>query len=112
MAEPWATISTYALILWIAMGAFAVVVLWRHYLADRSYRQRRGMPSGFVSATLAILGTMSYPAAAWGAFLQIRRLSDQPSLEWSPIVTTPLFIVGLSVAIVAAGVLLYQRFRY
>jgi hypothetical protein len=112
MAEPWATISIYALIFWVAFGATAVGVLWYAYSQDRKYRRRRNMPSGFVGLLLAIIGTVTYPAAAWAALLTIRRLAGLEQLDWSPIVTVPLLMLALSVPIGAAGVLIYQRLWY
>jgi hypothetical protein len=112
MAEPWITLSTYALAMWIVMGFVAVVVLWLAYLRDRAYRKRHHMPSGFVSLTLASIGTVTFAAAAWAAFLTIRRLNGLDAIEWSPQVTIPLLLLALSTPIAAAGVVLYQRYRY
>jgi hypothetical protein len=112
MAEPWTTVSTYLLIVWMGMGLGAVVVLWAAYVRDRSYRRRHNMPSGFVSLTLATGGTITFAAAAWADFLTVRRLLDFEPLDWAPIVTVPLLLLALSMPIGAAAVLLYQRFRY
>jgi heme/copper-type cytochrome/quinol oxidase subunit 1 len=112
MAEPWAATAVGALIVWIGMGFGAVVVLWRLYFADRSYRRRHSMPAGFVSLTLAGMGTVTFAAATWAAWLTIRRLLDLEPIAWSPLLTVPLLLLALSTPIGAAAVLLYQRFRY
>jgi hypothetical protein len=112
MAEPWATVAVYALIVWVIMGFASVLVLWRLSLSDRAYRRRHGMPYGFVSLMIAAIGTITFVASAWAALLTARRLLDLPAFDWSPIVTVPLLLLALSMPIGAAGVLLYQRFRY
>jgi hypothetical protein len=112
VAEPWATVAVGALVIWIGMGGVSVAVLWRLYFADRSYRRRHNMPAGFVSLTLAGMGTVAFVAATWAAYLTIRRLLNFEPIEWSAIVTVPLLLLALSTPIGAAAVLLYQRFRY
>ena len=112
MAEPWGTISLYVLVVWIGMGAGSVLLLWRLYFVDRSYRIRHNMPSGFVSLTLATGGSVTFIAAGWAAFLTVRRLLSLDSIDWAPIVTVPLLLLALSMPIGAAAVMLYQRYRY
>jgi MFS family permease len=112
MVEPWATLAVYALLAWAGMGALAVTVLWYSYVRDRSYRRRRGMPSGFVSLTLALMGSVAFAASAWAAVLTVRRLLNLEPLDWSAVVTVPLLLLALSTPIGAAAVMLYQRIRY
>ena len=112
MDEPWTTLSLFALAVWNAMGFVAVIVLWVTHLADRSYRMRRNMPRGFVSLTLATIGTIAFVGAAWSSFLTVRRLLGLEVIEWSPVITVPLLILALSAPIVAAAVVVYQRYRY
>lgn len=112
MDELWVTVSIYALAVWTVTGFAATVILWATHLADRSYRRRHRMPAGFVSLTLASIGTVAFTGAAWAAFLTIRRLLGLDAIEWSAVVTVPLLLAALSTPIVAAAVVLYQRYRY
>lgn len=107
----WAVIPASLLIMWIGMGGFSVMVLWRLYIVDRRYRRRYNMPAGFMTLTLALGATVTFAAAAWAAFLTVRRLLDMPVLEWTPWVTVPLLLLALSVPIGFAAVVLYQRYR-
>jgi hypothetical protein len=112
MAEPWRSLSIYALEVWIVLGLVGVFVLWYAWEQDRKYRRRYKMPAGFQGLLLAAIGTAVYPAAAWSAFLAIRHLHGLPRLEWQSIVSAPLLLIALSVPIGAAAVLIYQRLWY
>lgn len=110
MAEPWATAAVAALVVWIAMGALSVLVLWRMYLIERAYRQQRHLMPGFIALTLALGSTVTFAAAAWAAFLTIRRLLGLEVIDWSALVTVPTLLLALSMPIGAAAVMIWQRY--
>ena len=105
-------IGVGALIVWVALSAFSVGLLWFLYLRDRSYRRRHRMPNGFVSLTLAVAATVTFAASSWASFITIRAILGLERLPWATNVTVPLLLLALSMPIGFAVVLLYQRIRY